>query len=260
MPDGKKDLWDKINATTPLILGVAITGIGALFTQLYNNRQLELNKIEALDKLRPLLTSTKPEEREFAYASFRALGYEQIAIRMLQVNKDQSGRAVLVQMTKTASPEIKAEASSTLKGLDEARKLVYVNEFGTATPPAEALNPRTTAHLDADEAWAKSTTQQLGISSPLAISILEDTSAQMGSANAQRLKDGTSAAVPPPLSTRDKQAAWLTEYLDERDRFVKERPAFARSSAAVERRLSRYRELIKSGDWDLRTTEAPPPK
>ena len=133
----KKDFWDKISATTPLILGLAITGIGALFTQLYNHRQLELNKIEALDKLRPLLTSTKPEEREFAYASFRALGYEQIAIKMLQVTKDQSGRVVLAEIAKTASPEVKAEVSSTLKGLDEARKLVYKNEFGTAEPAAK---------------------------------------------------------------------------------------------------------------------------
>ena len=95
-PDKKKDIWDKLPAT-PLLLGVVVTGVGAFFTHVYNFRQLQLNQITALEKLRPLLTSEKSEDREFGYASFAALGYEDIAIRIIQIKKDQSGRTVLVE-------------------------------------------------------------------------------------------------------------------------------------------------------------------
>jgi hypothetical protein len=56
-PDKKKDFWDKIASITPLILGIVVTGVGAFFTHIYNFRQLQLNQITALEKLRPLLTS-----------------------------------------------------------------------------------------------------------------------------------------------------------------------------------------------------------
>ncbi len=82
-PDKKKGLWDKIASITPIILGIAVTGVGAFFTHIYNFRQLQLNQITALEKLRPLLTSEKPEDREFGYPSFAALGYEDIAIRIV---------------------------------------------------------------------------------------------------------------------------------------------------------------------------------
>jgi hypothetical protein len=38
-PDRKKDRWNKIASVTPLILGIAVTGVGAFFTQIYNFRQ-----------------------------------------------------------------------------------------------------------------------------------------------------------------------------------------------------------------------------
>jgi hypothetical protein len=250
-----KDWWDKLSAITPLILGLAVTGVGAVFTNIYNNRQLELNKIEALDKLRPLLTSGKPEDREFAYASFRALGYEQVAIRIIQVNKDQSGRSVLIQIAKSASSEVKSEADSTLKTLDQARKLVNVAEFGTAQPDPKFLqaHPDLAAHLDADEVWAKSAAGELGMSSPLAIAILEDTSAQMGRHQAEALIQATLAAIPGSRNTRQQQSTWLLEFLNQRDRYVQARPAFAKFATALLNRTNRLRDLVKNGDWELKS-------
>jgi hypothetical protein len=58
----QKDWWDKVSSFTPLILGLSATGVAALFTQIYNFQQLQLNQIVALDKLRPLLTSNRTEE------------------------------------------------------------------------------------------------------------------------------------------------------------------------------------------------------
>lgn len=109
----RKDPWDKISSITPLLLGVAVTGIGAFFTQVYKYRQLQLNQITALEKLRPLLTSDKPEDREFGYASFAALGYEDVAVRIIQIKKDQSGRPILIELQKSSgNPQLQ---SMTLK-------------------------------------------------------------------------------------------------------------------------------------------------
>ncbi|MFL6415061.1 MAG: hypothetical protein ACJ74Y_05260 [Bryobacteraceae bacterium] len=40
MGDSKdpKDFWDKLSSITPLILGPAATGVGALFTNINNSR------------------------------------------------------------------------------------------------------------------------------------------------------------------------------------------------------------------------------
>jgi len=115
----KKDSWDKIAAATPLFLGLAVTFVGILFTNAYNARQLQLNQITALRNLQPLLTSDKPEEREFGYASFAALGYEGMAIRIIKMKQDESGRQVLVQLTKGGSKENQARAHDAIKTLDE---------------------------------------------------------------------------------------------------------------------------------------------
>ncbi len=101
----KKDVWDKLSSLTPLLIGLAVTGVGTYFTNIYNYRQLQLNQVEALDKLRPLLNSEKSEDRAFAYFAFTALGYEDLAVRMISVKQDDAGgRAVLEQIGKSADP------------------------------------------------------------------------------------------------------------------------------------------------------------
>ncbi len=87
----RKDFWDKLSSATPLLIGILVTGVGAIFTQIYNFQQLQLNQILALEKLRPLLVSDRPEDREFGYTSFAALGYEETAIRIIKVKKDLTG-------------------------------------------------------------------------------------------------------------------------------------------------------------------------
>lgn len=140
MPDSQekhKDLWDKLSSVTPLILGLAVTGVGASFTQVYNFRQLQLNQITALEKLRPLLTSEKPEEREFGYASFAALGYEEVAIRIIQIRKDQSGKPVLVELKRTgASLQFQNLAEDAIKSLESAKM-----EFNAMVEKSRTIQP-----------------------------------------------------------------------------------------------------------------------
>ena len=114
VPTPRKSWLDVLASLTPLILGVLVTGLGAFFTQVYNYRQLQLNQLTALDKFRPLLVSEKPDEREFAYASFAALGYEALALKMIDLKRDGAGRAVAQEIKSTGDATVKAAAAKTL--------------------------------------------------------------------------------------------------------------------------------------------------
>jgi len=110
---------------TPLILGLAVTAVGAVFTQVYNFRQLELTQLSALEKFHPLLVSENPYDREFAYASFSALGYEQLALRIIGMKQDTAGRAVLEEIKQSGSTIAKQQASDALMSVP-ARVLLHV--------------------------------------------------------------------------------------------------------------------------------------
>lgn len=110
----KKSTIEALASLTPLILGILVTGVGSFFTQVYNFRQLQLNQLAALDKFRPLLISEKPEEREFAYASFAALGYQDLALKMISVRQDGAGRAVAQEIKVNGDSNTRSAASELL--------------------------------------------------------------------------------------------------------------------------------------------------
>ena len=112
-----KAWWEIIVALTPLILGICVTGVGAFFTQVYNFRQLQINQLAVLEKFRPLLISENPYDREFAYASFAALGYEGLAVKLIQLKQDSAGRPVVQEIKLSGSGTAKAEALATLSSL-----------------------------------------------------------------------------------------------------------------------------------------------
>lgn len=113
----KKPWYEVLAALTPLILGLCITGVGAFFTQVYNFRQLQVNQLNALEKFRVLLVSEDPYDREFAYASFAALGHEQLALKLIQIKQDTAGRSVAQEIKLTGSGAAKAEASAALSAI-----------------------------------------------------------------------------------------------------------------------------------------------
>ena len=253
----KKDVWDKMASVTPLLLGILVTGIGALFTHVYNFQQLQLNQIAALNNLRPLLTAENPQDREFAYSSFVALGYEGLAIRLIEIQRDQTGRSVLVQLKNAGPAETREKAAAALEVLDEAQKLVNIFEFGKpeGNEASDQQDPSLAAAFEKGKAWAQDAARELGISSKLGIAILFDTAAHIGVRRAQKLKEMTSKSMPPPLDTQDKEKAWLTEYLDQRNEAMKKGPAAAFYPAIKKHRIDKLRNLIEAGDWDLNTIE-----
>lgn len=143
MPDSpiKKPWYEVLATLTPLIVGVCVTGVGAFYTHVNNSRQLQLNQITALDKFRPLLLSESNADREFAYASFAALGYESLALKIIQTKQDPAGRAVAEDIKESGSGADKAEAVAALASIP-ARVFIHVgteNQRVAATALGETL-------------------------------------------------------------------------------------------------------------------------
>lgn len=128
----KKSVIEILTSLTPLILGILVTGVGAFFTHVYNFRQLQLNQLTALDKFRPLLVSEKPEEREFAYASFAALGYQELALKIINVRQDGAGRAVVLDIEATGDEATRAAATKTLSRIPAQVYLHIADEAARA--------------------------------------------------------------------------------------------------------------------------------
>ena len=231
----QKDFWDKLSSVTPLLIGILVTGVGAIFTQIYNFQQLQLNQILALEKLRPLLVSDKPEDREFGYASFAALGYEETAIRIIQIKRDQSGREVLVQLEKTGDKNVRSNASEALKTLNEAEKLISKLEYGST----EGLL-----------SWMQRgavVASEYGVNTKLGVALIADTVVQSGTNRAKLLAESTSQKINGSPKDRVSEETWIREYFDQRKAWLA-----SRNIPGLNRRMEEFSRLIDSGDWELR--------
>ena len=79
-----------------------------------------------------MLVSVKPEDREFGYVSFAALGYEETAIKIIAIKRDQSGREVLVQLKKTGDQSIKTAHNLRLHLLNCGQNYLTTTSTGTS--------------------------------------------------------------------------------------------------------------------------------
>lgn len=230
----KKDFWDKLSSATPLLIGFLVTGVGATFTQSYNYQQLQLNEILALEKLRPLLVSEKPEDREFGYASFAALGYEETAIKIIAIKRDQSGREVLIQLRKTGDQSIKTNASDALRSLDETEKLINKLNYGSE---------------DGLQSWIQRGTvvaSEYGLNTKLGLAIVADTVVQSGSNSAKKLAKTTTQKMNGSPKDGVSEEAWIKEYFEQRKSWLG-----SRNVPGLEKRMEEFETLIDSGDWEL---------
>jgi hypothetical protein len=109
--------YEVLVSLTPLILGFCVSGVGVYFTNLRDDRQLQLNQLTALEKLRPMLESEKPQEREFGYQMFVALGYEKLALRLMEMRQDSAGRSAAQSIVLSGSASAKVEAKAVLPTL-----------------------------------------------------------------------------------------------------------------------------------------------
>lgn len=59
----QKDFWDIVTATTPLITGILISGIGLYFAYTNNQAQLKLQETQTIEKFIPHLIGSEPEKK-----------------------------------------------------------------------------------------------------------------------------------------------------------------------------------------------------
>jgi len=116
-PQTRKAWWEITSALTPLILGLCVTGVGVVFTNVYNFRQLQLNQLATLERLHGSLVSDNDNDREFAYATFDALGYRELAFRLISIKNDSAGRALVQEVKARETGIARAEASAVLSRL-----------------------------------------------------------------------------------------------------------------------------------------------
>jgi hypothetical protein len=130
-----KDLWDKVSSLTPLLIGIFVTAGGTYLGQLHNWRQDKLAEVAALEKFHHLLVSASPSERELGYASFAALGYEKLAIKLSSLTGDQASKPVLENIKQT-NPSLSSQADAALKKILRISFLVN----GADAPAAQRID------------------------------------------------------------------------------------------------------------------------
>lgn len=71
----------------------------------YNNRQLQLRQMEALDKYHSYIISEDEKKRQFAYQVFEELGYRNFLLRLLSNTRDPAGLPFLGREASTLAEE-----------------------------------------------------------------------------------------------------------------------------------------------------------
>ena len=113
-----RGIVDTLATLAPLISGVLIAGVGTVATVLYNERQLQLTQLTALDKYRGYLASKNPQERIFGYEAFIALGQEEFVVKLIGAKRDVAAKEVLTTLVEVSADDgIRQEASKSLKAL-----------------------------------------------------------------------------------------------------------------------------------------------
>lgn len=112
-----KDLWDKFASISTFLSGVIVALIGIYATSVYNQRQLESQRIQkereisilrvqTVEKFFGHLASEDHSIRRAALDSISALGDEELAARLAKHFGGESGAAVLASLSKSNDPVV----------------------------------------------------------------------------------------------------------------------------------------------------------
>jgi hypothetical protein len=122
----KKDFWDILSAIGPLVAGLIVSGIGAVFTYNYNQRQIEIQEVQTVEKFFPHLLSDNQESKELAILAISSLGNTKLATE-LAVRYPSTGTTAALQSISNGGVEKDRDlANEALSSLN--RKLVSLTE------------------------------------------------------------------------------------------------------------------------------------
>jgi Trypsin-like peptidase domain len=131
----EKDKWDKIQASSSIlsfISGLLIAGVGGYFTYSYNQRQIDLNRIQAgheadvkeegarvleldaIQKFIPLLTSTDEKGKAAALTAIHDLAHPTLAEHLAELFKGQGSVQYLQQAVASSDSRTQQAAKKAL--------------------------------------------------------------------------------------------------------------------------------------------------
>ncbi|MDJ0595028.1 MAG: hypothetical protein QNJ72_34460 [Pleurocapsa sp. MO_226.B13] len=155
-PEGKpKDFWDKLNAVSDLISGLAIALVALLAAIFYRGREIKVSQVQTTTSLMPKLQSRYFKDVELAITLVIALGEVKFAMYLLE-QRNKTGVAIPIFLKLLSNPNRKA-AKQTEKFLSrylkkfkliEARKklLEFAQEY-EQTYKNEEYSPERTVKL-----------------------------------------------------------------------------------------------------------------
>ena len=144
-PDKSKDNWDKFAAISVFLSTVIIAGMGAYFTQVFNNRQNERNaalkdqeirvaQIQTVEKFIPHLTGTEDQKR-LAVLLINALGNPEIATKLATLYPSEGTIGALKSIAQSGTDNERASAKQALQSIfDRQRKAVVQLATKAAQP------------------------------------------------------------------------------------------------------------------------------
>lgn len=142
----KKSWLDILSSLSPLLSGVLIVGLGTFATVWYNNKQMHINHLDALDKYRPYVTSVNPVERIFGYRAFVDLDEEDFVVDLIAANNDSAGINVLTSIVAKGVYKTSQKAESAANEIMAAAISIEQKEVPEAIYSSEKISLK--------EAWA----------------------------------------------------------------------------------------------------------
>lgn len=133
----RKDIWDKLSALSSIAMvfaSILVAAIGWYFTQSYNQRQIEQNKLqndrdmtlkeqqnrlvemETMEKMIPHLTKDEDSKR-VALVTIRNLARPELATQMAQLYPSEGSILALQQFASSNNPEERRQAVNALSSI-----------------------------------------------------------------------------------------------------------------------------------------------
>jgi hypothetical protein len=157
----KKDIWDVISATTPLISGILISGIGLYFAYNNNEAQLKLQETQTIERFFPHLNGTE-QEKKAAILAISSLTNTETAAKYAELFPSEG--------TASALKTIASSGSARAHDKDVANKAL-VSTFHRMADDYQA-NQNTTQAAQAYQQSIDAQSQLVGADSPELISDL----------------------------------------------------------------------------------------
>lgn len=104
----------------PIISSLLISLAATYATITYNDRQLQLSQIDALDKYRNYLNSDDPLKRQFGYQVFVWLGFEEFVLNLVNSRTDPAGTRIVTLLAKSDTKFTKQVAETADKLMAKA--------------------------------------------------------------------------------------------------------------------------------------------